>query len=511
MDAVSANIAARLAERARELRSRPALIEHREGQRRVLTYAELDMRIASLAHELRHFGVGPGVRVLLAIPMSIHLYVQLLAIFHAGATAVFVDAWAGRKRVDDAVRRTRPRVFVGTRRAVFLLRFLSPAVRAIPEILVPDHEPKGEWPGGMSPEPLDADAPALVTFTTGSTGNPKASLRTHGFLWDQHLVLSRHLGPEEGGVDMPTLPIFVLHNLAAGATSVLPDFDPRHPAKIDAARIRAQIVAEGVQTCVGSPAFFDRLLDPRGPKLPLRKLFTGGAPVLPGLARKLEAGTEGEPWIVYGSTEAEPISLITAEEMLSATGEGICVGKPVPEIALRLVAPRAGEIRLDSGSWAGVQCAPGEAGEIVVSGPQVQTKYFDDVTSDHASKIEDGATVWHRTGDGGRLDAQGRLWLLGRVGARVTLGGRTYWSLPAEVAAMQMDGVSHAAYLESRGRAILCLEAPRSNDWLERARARLAPYPVDDVIALKRIPRDPRHASKTNMAALRAQLGLPES
>jgi len=503
MDFLNPNIAARLVEAARRHPSRPALIESRRGRRRALTYEDLAQRIAAFAAAFRDRGVRRGERVLLLVPMSIELYVVLLAVLHAGGTAVFVDAWAGWRRVDEAARKTRPRLFVGSLRA-HMLRLVSPAVRAIPSAMIKGPRGRGRPRGpALAPEPLESSSPALVTFTTGSTGSPKASLRTHAFLWEQHEVLSRHLGPSEGDVDMPTLPIFVLHNLASGVTSVLPDFDPRRPAEIDPARIRRQLVCERVTSATGSPAFFDRLLE--AGKLPLRRVYTGGAPVLPALARRLEAGTEGKAFVVYGSTEAEPISLIEVGEMRVAMdetgGDGICVGTPVSEIRVRIMRPGSSEA-----------VAQGEAGEIVVSGPQVQTAYFDDETADLASKISDGSTVWHRTGDGGRADDHGRLWLLGRVGSRVTARGRTWWSLPAELRALRLEGVGHAAYLGVEGRgAVLCLEGAElgsRSGLLERARRQLDPYPVDEVRVLERIPRDPRHASKTDARALRERLGL---
>lgn len=516
MEALSANIAARLAEAARKHPSRGALIESRRGRRHALTYLELAREIAARARAFRERGVGPGERVLLLVPMSIELYLSLLGVLHAGGVAVFVDAWAGWRRVDEGVRRTKPRLFVGSPRAQ-MLRILSPAVRAIPARMTV--RPGATMAGGAAefpPEPLGPDAPALVTFTTGSTGSPKASLRTHGFLWDQHVVLSKHLGPAEGAIDMPTLPIFVLHNLAAGATSVLPDFDPRRPAEIDPRKISEQIASEGVTSAVASPAFFDRLLVGRRARLPLQRAFTGGAPVLPALAQRMEEGIEGEAFAVYGSTEAEPISLISARDMrlaMAETGrEGLCVGVPVSEIRVKLVHPALGEIRVGSSGWAGIECAPGEAGEIVVSGPQVQTGYFDDATSDRSSKIADGLTVWHRTGDGGRIDEQGRLWLLGRVGARVSTAGQTWWSLPAEIAATKLPGVRHAAYIgDARRGAILCLEGSglvATEAFLAQIRKRLSPYPVNEVRVLRTIPRDPRHVSKTDMRALRRRLGL---
>ncbi|HEX6038363.1 AMP-binding protein, partial [Longimicrobium sp.] len=256
------NIAARLAERAGLHPERPAIIEGSGPSARRLSFGGLDRRVRALAAGLAARGIGPGDSVLLFVPMSADLYVALLACLHRGATAVFVDAWADRRRLDAAVRIADPKAFIGTPKA-HLLRLLSPAVRAIPVHLAAGrrllslrrHE-RGD--AGQATR-VDGSAPALVTFTTGSTGAPKAAARSHDFLWAQHLALANHLRPAEGDGDMPSLPVFVLNNLASGIPSVLPDFDPRRPADIDPARIHRQMVDERVTTSSGSPAFYERL------------------------------------------------------------------------------------------------------------------------------------------------------------------------------------------------------------------------------------------------------------
>src|SRR5262249_23728933 len=156
------------------------------------------------------------------------LYAVLLAAFRIGAVAVFVDAWADRARLEQAIERTRPRAFVGVPRA-HLLRLASGAVRRVPNATSVGRGAPRPPRDAAGPVVLTPEAPALVTFTTGSTGRPKAALRTHGFLWSQHLALAELLRPTDRDVDMPTLPVFVLNNLASGVPSILPDFDPRRP------------------------------------------------------------------------------------------------------------------------------------------------------------------------------------------------------------------------------------------------------------------------------------------
>ncbi|HEX2094643.1 MAG TPA: AMP-binding protein [Longimicrobiaceae bacterium] len=520
------NIAARLAERATLHPERTAIVEYAGGRARRITFGALAERVAALAAGLRESRIGPGDRVLIFVPMSIDLYVALLAVFHAGATAVFLDAWSGRARLDAAVVAARPKAFIGSPRA-HLLRLLSGAVRGIPVKWIVGRRllPLSRYqrpPRARPAEPVASDHPALVTFTTGSTGAPKGAARSHAFLWAQHRALAAHLRLTEEDVDLPTLPVFVLNNLATGTPSVIPDFDPRRPAEIDPPTVFRQIEVEGVTTSCGSPAFYERLAGwcaGRGRKLPLRALFTGGAPVYPPLARLLADTVAGEAHVIYGSTEAEPVAGIEARTMLAAMeggGEGICVGPPVPEITLRLIRPCDGPVELGPSGWKEWEAGWGDAGEIVVAGDHVLRGYLDHPEADRANKVRDGDRVWHRTGDGGRVDAEGRLWLMGRISQRVERAGATWWSTPAEVRALGAPGVRHAAYLglpdPALGqRAVLCVEVAEGRlDAAERAALlrRLDPVPVDELRVLPRIPRDPRHASKTDVTALRRVLGV---
>lgn len=535
MDSLNPNLAARLAGVAARHPDRHAIVEWRGGRPRRLSFAELARRVAAVSAGFTARGIAPGERVLIFVPMSADLYIAMLAVLHAGATAVFVDAWAGRVRVDAAVRAARPRAFIGIPRA-HLLRLASAPIRDIPiqlvagRSLLPLERYQRDHAAGP-PARVAADTPALVTFTTGTTGRPRATARSHGFLWAQHRALSEHLGLVPDDVDMPTLPIFVLNNLALGITSVLPCADPRRPSIIDAPAVCRQIEAEGVTTSSGSPAFYERLCRwcaSNRRRLPLRALFTGGAPVPPPLVRLLADTVTGSAHVLYGSTEAEPIAGIEARAMLElmarqADGrspDGICVGRAVHGITVRLVRAHDQPITLGAGGWPAWEVEPGAVGEVVVTGDHVVTGYLEDPEADRAHKIREpiagvGERIWHRTGDGARLDAEGRLWLMGRVRWRVRREGHTWWSIPPEVRALKLAGVRHAAYFgipdSSLGqRAVLCVEYSGGDlgaEERERLRIALAPSPIDEAHGLGRIPRDPRHESKTNMEDLVRALG----
>lgn len=519
------NIAARLAEKALSVPDRPAIVEARRGRPHTVSFLELAESVRRIGAGMRAAGIGEGKRVLLFVPMSIDLYAALLGVLHAGATAVFVDAWADRRRLDAAVAAARPDLFLGPPRAQ-LLRLLSGSVRRIPRhrVVGGPRFPASrlERGGDGAAASVNGTAPALVTLTTGSTGTPKAAARSHRFLWAQHLALAEHLPLRDDDVDMPTLPVFVLNNLALGVSSVIPDFDPARPAEIDPTRILRAAREAGVTTTSGSPAFYQRLVEHSertGEPLPFRALWTGGAPVFPALARRLVERVRGEPHVVYGSTEAEPIAGIPAAELVRRTRDGaghggLCVGIPVPGIRLRVIRCHDGPIELDDRGWSAWELPRGEAGEIVVAGEHVLGAYLDSPAETARHKIRDGEVVWHRTGDGGVMDADGRLWLLGRVEGRVRRGDGVLWSTPVELQALRVEGVRHASLLAAAGatgreRAVLCVESDREPSRLEQViRGLLLDVSPDEVRVVRRIPRDSRHASKTDTAALRNLLDL---
>jgi acyl-CoA synthetase (AMP-forming)/AMP-acid ligase II len=282
------NVARLLRARALEAPERPAIIE-RAG---AISFAEFDTASAAAAAMLAARGVLPGARVLLLSPMSIDLYVAIVAIFRVGATVVFVDPAAGTAHLTSCLARVRPDAFIGVGRA-HLLRFMSPALRAVPLKMTLRRLVAASRNAGSrtryQDEPLECSpvTPAIITFTSGSTGEPKAAVRTHGFLMAQHRALADTLRLSPGGVDLTTLPIVALANLASGVTTIVPDANLRAPGAIDPEPVLDQIRRLQPDSAVASPALLDRLADCAESLPHLSRIFTGGAPVFPSLLDRL--------------------------------------------------------------------------------------------------------------------------------------------------------------------------------------------------------------------------------
>ncbi len=242
------NVAARLAGHGRAFGDRTAI---REPGGATLSFAELEASSARLAGGLRGLGVAPGDRLMLLAPMGIPLYQALIACFRSRVSVVLVDPSA--PRVDATLRRLGLKGFIGSPLA-HLLRLKVGALRGLDTYLSTGFA----WLPHRRLQRLDGpfdgfddvaeDLPALLTLTTGTTGAPKVIARTHGFLEAQHRVLTEHMGLGPEDIDLPTLPVFLLNSLAAGATCVLPDADLRAVGSVVPDKVIRQLRAHSGQT-----------------------------------------------------------------------------------------------------------------------------------------------------------------------------------------------------------------------------------------------------------------------
>jgi acyl-CoA synthetase (AMP-forming)/AMP-acid ligase II len=517
------NIAEVLSAHARAHPGDAAIIDGRRRRPRRTTFAELDRAGACGAALLWRHGLRPGDAVLVFQPMSMELYAALQAVFRLGLTAMFLDPSAGLDHIERCCALHPPRALLAADR-VHLLRLRSPALRRIPLKFVIGWPVPGAVPWSRAaalpphPEvaPCDPETPALLTFTSGSTGQPKAAVRSHGLLMAQHRALAHSLRLTRGDVDLTTMPIVLLANLASGVASLIPAVDLRAPGAIDPAPVLAQIQEHRPVSSVASPAFFERLVRhcaPRGLRLPsFRKLFTGGAPVFPRLLDQMQAmAPDAEVTAVYGSTEAEPIAHVARGEVSAGDlqamlgGQGLLAGPPVPEIRVAILRDQWGRpVGPYTAAEFATQCEPdGRPGEIVVSGDHVLTGYLHG-RGDEETKFKVDGAVWHRTGDAGCRDGQGRLWLLGRCSARIEDGRGALYPFAVETAVYQDAAIRRAALVGRAGRRVLALEYydGQAKPDLASLRSSVAWAGLDEVRVCAHLPVDKRHNAKIDYPAL---------
>jgi acyl-CoA synthetase (AMP-forming)/AMP-acid ligase II len=440
-DLVSANIARHLAAHAAAQPAQAALKVPR-GRRggtgaggRIdyleLSYAELSAEVAAWRVRLVERGVGPGDRTLVMVRQGLPLIAVVFALFELGALPVVIDPGMGRAAFLRCVAHSRPRVLVGIPLArvfsrVFRKTFRSVEVRVgvsgrtTARLTVPGARRAETDTGARA---CGAGEAAAILFTSGSTGAPKGVVYTHGQFDAQVRMIREAYGIEPGEVDLPLLPLFALFAPALGMTVVVPEIDPSRPARADPSKLVQAIRQEGVTTSFGSPTLWGNLAahcHRTKTRLPtLRRVLCAGAPVPPWLwAAMKDMMPNGRMHSPYGATEALPVSTIAADEVLTEAvrhtlrGAGVCVGHVLAENEVRIIEPVEGVLAV-----AAVAGRPtGEIGEIIVRGPTVTAEYDGLPEATAAAKIFDEATgaVWHRMGDLGYLDAQGRLWFCGR-------------------------------------------------------------------------------------------------
>jgi acyl-CoA synthetase (AMP-forming)/AMP-acid ligase II len=511
----------------RQLAQRPeaaALTEWRRNRTVTLSYRELENAAARAAAMLTGGGLKVGDPVLVFVPMSIDLYIALLAIFRLGLVAVFLDPSAGRRNIERCCGIFPPKALIATPKA-HLLRCVCPALRRIPlafttgRLRLPGARPWKRWKRyavGAGIAACAPDAPALVTFTSGSTGAPKAAVRSHGQLAAQQQVLAAELRAAPGDLILSGLPIFVLSNLGAGAASLLPGCDLSRPGAVDAAAITERVRGLGVTCLQASPAFMEKVVAhclSRGIRLGgVRRIFTGGAPVFPRLLDRIRAAApHAEITTVYGSTEAEPIACLTREDLrpqdraAMAAGEGLPAGRPVAALRLRILPDRWG-VPIGPFSEGGFdrQClGPGQPGEIVVSGPHVLKGYLHGA-GDRETKFRVAGNIWHRTGDAGCVDADGNLWLLGRCAACIRDRQGVLYPFTVEAAASNFATVRRSALVYSGARRTLVVEAAKGVKLAELGllKSKIGWAQIEQLLILPRIPVDRRHNAKVDYPAL---------
>jgi len=446
MTTPSENISALIFNLSRSMPDRTAIV-HGE---KTYTFLQLEEEVSALAGGFRELGINRGDRVSLMIPPSFEFVAASFALFRCGAVIVFIDPGIGFANMGKCLDGSTPKVFVGITKA-HIGRVLGGWARKSLDTFV-TLGPRLGW-GGYSlaqvrakcktPLPPENTGPdAAVLFTSGSTGAPKGACYTHSIFAEQARLLKLMFDVREGETSVPTFPLFALFDVALGMRAVIPSMDFTRPARANPRHISGLINEFGAAQLFGSPALLDTLSrygQSAGLKMPsLRRVISCGAPVQGKIIKRvlpmLSPGVQ--VYTPYGATEALPVALTGSDELLgdavalSAQGAGVCVGRPVDGVTVRIIAINDGPLeRMDSS----LEMQSGQTGEIAVSGPAVTASYFRNEKGDALSKIRgEGGAVFHRMGDAGYLDEKGRLWFCGRKSQRVTAGGKVYFTVPCE-------------------------------------------------------------------------------
>lgn len=435
---------------------------------RQLTYREIDEESDRAAYALQQANFRPGEKAVFMVKVGPELFVQVFALFKLGVIPVVVDPGMGIRRMLHCYHSVASENFVGIPVAT-LVRWLAPRMFASIRSAVTVFRGK-IWGQNRLLKNVDvgqpfpifegvADSPALISFTTGSTGPAKAVECTQLMAQSMMEEMQSHAGITEKDVQLLTVPFFGVLGMMMGNTCVLPSMDPTRPADI-VPEYLIQAIEDYKVTCMfASPSLLNalgRYGEKQNTKLEtLRMVSCGGAPMTLGtmhLFRKMLA-KEANFETTWGATEGLPLTSINIDTLLDDTkagmesGMGVCIGHPVGRVKVRIMRLVDGPIK----NWSDdLDQREGEVGELIVQGPNISPRYHRDEKSDRENKIQDGDRIWHRTGDLGWRDEQGRIWFCGRKSHQIKLSEQN-----VTLYSVQGEGVvnSHPAVYRS---ALVC-------------------------------------------------------
>lgn len=491
--------------------ARPTTIAIEEPSGRRMTYAALARDVDAVASGLQQRGLRAGDAVLFTVPPSIASITLIMALVRIGATIVAADPRMGTAVFASRVALARPqwviadsRVYaLGSRLARPMLRLAGlelPSLGSIPA----SHVRVGPWlfgvPDSVSLERLRASEPrghapssraaSVVLFTSGTTASPKAVVHDERSAGASMEILRDRLGLSPDDIVHSSELYLNVAALLAGATSVVSGF-----GRLDPVRWLGEVERFRATVAFGVPSEVVRIVDAlqrHGGLLPsrLRLMLLGSAPAHRPFLRRLRAVTTRSTtvWSVYAMTEMLPVSAVEMDEKLETDGAGDLVGRPFPEVRVRVADDR----------------------ELFVAGPNLFRGY-----------LGEPPVTEHATGDLAALDSRGRLAILGRKKEMIIRGHDNVYPSLVESVVESVPGVRRAClvgrYDEARAdeRIILAVE-PVDGEHASRLRRRVraaimaGPARIDaaalpDEIVVTDLPTDAR-SRKVDRSALGERL-----
>ncbi len=491
----------------------------RRGPARTITWRQLHDTVRDLSAGLTAIGVQPQDRVALLVPPGADLTAVLYATWRAGAVPVIADAGLGLPGLRRALRGADAQHVIGVARGLSAAKGMgltgtyisvggfAPGLRralGVDYTLAELVQIGKQLPTSTTP-PVTAEA--AVLFTSGATGPAKGVVYRHAQLEAQRDLVRDTFGIEADDRLVAAFAPFALYGPALGIASVVPAMDVTKPGTLTARTLADAVAAVNASLVFAAPAALRSIvrtasgLDDaqRARCARVRLLLSAGAPVPRETLRAASDLIGGcEAHTPYGMTEALPVADVTLAELDAAEmRDGILVGHPVRGVQVS-VSP----LTADGTAAGALTDEAGVTGEVCVRGPHVKDHYDQLWATQRDSARDHG---WHRTGDVGHLDPEGRLWIEGRLVHVVTTPSGVITPVGPEQRIEGLDDVRLAAVVgvgPVGGQvAVAVVEAPSqptgvASLGLTDAVRAAAGIDLAAVLVVKELPVDIRHNSK---------------
>lgn len=438
-----------LSNAAEQFSKKDALIFN--GQR--VSYAQLQSDVYRFAQALQNLGVKKGDKVVIYLPNSVEYCVSYLAVFTLGAVGVPLDFMLKEEELASCIAHSEAKILIGLSHGdISLTRIqkscshvqsivsVKPGEGAFYEEILAQADALSDFPV------VDNTDPALIMYTSGTTGRPKGILLNYRHLTGSPQAMDHFVDLTQKDVKICAIPlshiggfIYLQNCLYFGITVIL--MDRFHPIKF------LSLIQEHKVTCFHIvPPMYNALLTLKSIEKydlsSLRWVVVFGAPSSPEIMERFHKYCPNARLLNgWGMTETCPPNTVTP----LGSNNIASVGKPAPHCSIKIVNEK------------GKEMAPGESGEIVISGWIVMDEYYKDPEA--TSIMKKGDALY--TGDIGRFDDEGFLYIVGRKKEMIKVGGQIVYAPEVENVLYQNPAIAEAAVIgvpdDMRGEVVKAL------------------------------------------------------
>ncbi|MDE2027978.1 MAG: AMP-binding protein [Candidatus Omnitrophica bacterium] len=429
-----------LKESATAFRQKPALI----FKDKEITYGALTAKVLSLAVGLQGLGLGKGKKIGLYLPNCPEYVYSYLSSFLLGAVVIPMDYMLKADELSACLSHAEADLVIALQKPDIDWENIRAGIPSLKKVVFLGTEFESLYQAGeFQSQPVDESAPALIMYTSGTTGAPKGILLNYKHLQGSPEAMKHFVDLSERDVKLCAIPlshiggfIYIQNCLIFGITLVL--MDRFHPLDF------LKNIAQYKVTCFHIvPPMYTAMLTVKHMDQfdlsSLRWVVVFGAPNSPDILKRFHQYCPNAKLLNgWGMTETCPPNTVTPLSNPKIES----VGKPAPNCEIRIVDDE------------GKPLPAGEVGEIVIRGWVVMQEYYKDPQATSAAK----RGGWFHTGDLGHFDQEGFLYIVGRKKEMIKVAGQIVYAPEVEAALCKHEAVLEAAVIgvadDMRGEAV---------------------------------------------------------